>query len=70
MAAQYLLPKARNVLTGQTIKSQDLTGARFTQAQRALAEDMAQQLAAKMTARTGDTWQGFVETYTPTARQF
>jgi hypothetical protein len=70
MAEQYLLPKARNLTTGQTIKSQDLTGARFTMAQRVLAEDMARQLADRMTARTGDTWQGFVETYTPRSRQF
>lgn len=66
--SQYLLPKARNTVTGQTVKTQDLTGARFTQSQRALAEDMADQLAAKMTARTGDDWQGFVELYTPTHR--
>ena len=66
---QYLLAKARNTVTGQTVKNQDLTGARFTLLQRTLAEDSARQLAEKMTARTGDTWQGFVEQYTPTHRQ-
>jgi hypothetical protein len=66
---QYLLPMARNTVTGQTLKTQDLTGARFTMAQRFLAEDMAQQLAHKMTARTGEQWQGFVQTYTPTVRR-
>jgi hypothetical protein len=69
MSEQYLLPMARNMITGQTVKTQDLTGTRFTQAQRFLAEDMAQQLADRMSARTGDTWQGFVKLYTPTVRQ-
>ena len=68
MSEQYLLPMARNTVTGQTVKNQDLTGDRFTQRQRVLAEDMAQQLAQRMTARTGDTWQGFVKLYTPTHR--
>jgi hypothetical protein len=65
---QYLLVKARNTVTGQTVKNQDLTGGRFTLKQRVLAEDSARQLAAKMSARTGDTWLGFVESYTPTER--
>jgi len=59
---------ARNSVTGQTVKNQDLTGARFTQKQRVLAEDIADQLADRMTARTGDKWQGFVKLYTPTVR--
>jgi hypothetical protein len=65
---QYLLAKARNTITGQTVKNQDLTGARFTLQQRVLAEDSARQLALKMSARTGDAWLGFVEAYTPTER--
>lgn len=69
MSQQYLLPKARNTATGQTVKTQDLTGNRFTMSQRTLAEDMARQLADKMTARTGDLWQGFVQAYTPTYRR-
>jgi hypothetical protein len=40
----------------------------FTQRQRVLAEEIAGQLADRMTARTGDTWQGFVKLYTPTHR--
>ena len=60
---------ARNMITGQTVKTQDLTGARFTQNQRKLAEEMSQQLADKMSARTGDQWQGFVQLYTPTQRR-
>ena len=69
MSEQYLLPMARNMITGQTVKTQDLTGTRFTQRQRVLAEDTAQQLADRMSARTGDTWQGFVQLYTPTVRR-
>lgn len=68
MSEQYLLPMARNSVTGQTVKNQDLTGTVFTQKQRVLAQDIASQLAARMTARTGDTWQGFVRLYTPTVR--
>ena len=59
---------ARNMITGETVKTQDLTGTRFTQKQRVLAEDTARQLADRMTARTGDTWQGFVKLYTPSER--
>jgi len=69
MNEQYLLPMARNMITGQTVKNQDLTGAKFTQKQRVLAEEVAGQLAARMTARTGDTWLGFVQLYTPTTRR-
>jgi hypothetical protein len=65
---RFLLPKARNLVTGQTVKTQDLTGARFTLQQRTLAEDAARQLAVKMSRRTGDSWVGFVEAYTPTRR--
>lgn len=69
MAQEYLVVKARNLVTGQTVKNQDLTGARLELRQRAIAEDLADQLAAKMTRRTGQTWTGFVETYTPTLRR-
>ena len=68
MSEQYLLPMARNTVTGQTVKNQDLNGTTFTQRQRVLAEEIAGQLADRMTARTGDTWQGFVKLYTPTHR--
>jgi hypothetical protein len=66
---KFLLPMARNTRTGQTVKTQDLTGNRFALNQRFMAEDMARQLADKMTARSGDTWQGFVKEYTPTERK-
>ena len=66
---QYLLSKARNTLTGQTVKNQDLTGHRYTFAQRSLCQEVADQLAAKMTAKTGNTWVGFCEAYTPSVRR-
>lgn len=66
---QYLLSKARNTVTGATVKNQDLTGARFTLAQRIMCQEVADQLAARMTARTGETWVGYCEAYTPTHRQ-
>jgi hypothetical protein len=69
MNEQYLLPMARNSVTGQTVKTQDLTGTVFTQKQRVLAEQVADQLAVRMTARTGESWLGFVKLYTPTVRQ-
>ena len=69
MSEQYLLPMARNAVTGQTVKIQDLAGERFTQHQQVLAESAADQLAERMTARTGDAWVGFVQLYTPTQRR-
>ena len=60
---QDLIAKARNILTGQTVMSQDLTGSRLELRQRSLAEDQADQLAAKMTRSTGTVWRGFVEVY-------
>ena len=69
MSEQYLLPMARNTITGQTVKNQDLNGTVFTQKQRVLAEEIAGQLADRMTARTGESWSGFVQLYTPTVRQ-
>ena len=64
---QYLLPMARKTRTGQTVKTQDLTGLRYAVSQRRLAESAADECAAKMTARTGDVWRGFVRPYTVTA---
>ena len=68
MEEKYLLPKAINLTTGQTVKQQDLTGGRFTLAQRALCQEQAEQLARSMTARTGTVWEARVIEYTPTYR--
>ena len=64
MNKQYLITKARNIITGQTVMEQDLDGFKFELRQRALAQDQANQLAAKMTRSTGSVWTGFVEVYT------
>ena len=66
---KYLLPMAKNLTTGQTVKTQDLTGTRLTFRQRHIAEALSRQLADKMTARTGDPWIGFTQEYTPTIRR-
>jgi len=69
MAERYLLSKARNLVTGQTVKNQDLTGGRCRLNQRQQAQGLANILARKMTARTRQRWEGFVEEYTPTRRR-
>lgn len=65
---QYLIAKARNTRTRQTVKQQDLAGDRFALHQRDLAQLTADQLAESMTRRGRDLWQGFVEEYTLTKR--
>ena len=61
---KYLLPKARNIQTGQTVYAEDLTGSKIPTHQRKIADLLAQQLADKLTVRTGDQWRGFVAEYT------
>lgn len=60
---------ARNLTTGQTVKTQDLTGNRFTLSQRSIAQENADRLAATMTNRTRDPWVGFLTEYTPSVRK-
>jgi hypothetical protein len=62
---KYLIAKARNEITKQTVMHKDLTGARFTLAQRSLAQDFADQYAAKLTDRWQQPWTGYLEEYTP-----
>lgn len=64
----YLLPKAVCSRTGQSVKQQDLTGARFTLAQRSLCMEQAEKLAFQMTAKTREPWTAQVIEYTPTER--
>ncbi len=61
--AEYLIPKARNVKTGQVLMSKDLSGNRLAPNKQAEAELLAQRLAEDLTARTRETWQPFVDTY-------
>jgi hypothetical protein len=63
MTQQYLMPKARNKLTGQTVMEKDLSGQRIELRQRALADTLARGLAERMTRKTADPWQAFVDTY-------
>ena len=60
----FLIPKARNIQTGQTIMVRDLAGRHYTAAQRKQVQALADLYAQKM-SRTGDEWQGYVDTYTP-----
>lgn len=69
MAQEFLVVKARCTRTGATVKNQDLTGARILPTQSAIAEDLCLQLAAKMSARTGEEWTGYWELYTPSVRR-
>ena len=65
MSQKYLIAKAQNTVTTQTVMHKDLSGAKFTLQQRKLAEDFADQYAAKLTSRTQQPWSGFVVEYTP-----
>ena len=65
MSQKYLIAKATNQITKQTVMHKDLTGAKFTLKQRKLAEDFAEQYAKKLTDRWQQPWTGFVEEYTP-----
>ena len=64
MTQQYLMPKARNTLTGETVMEKDLTGRRLELRQRVLAQTQAQSLAEKMQRKTAVEWRGFVDIYT------
>jgi hypothetical protein len=64
MTQQYLMPKARNTLTGQTVMEKDLTGRRLELRQRSVAQGQADRLAEKMSRTTSQPWRGFVDVYT------
>ena len=61
---QYIMPMARNTRTGQTVKSQDLSGARYIPSQRRECQLLADRLADQMTQRGQDTWSAVVRPYT------
>ena len=66
---QFLIPKARNLRTGQTVKQQDLTGRRYMPQERSLVQQQADILARSMAQRGQDQWLGFVDVYTvPTVK--
>jgi hypothetical protein len=61
---QYIIPMARNLRTGQTVKSQDLSGARLIPSQRRECQMLAKRLADQMTVRGPDTWTAVIQPYT------
>ena len=60
---QYIMPMARNLRTRETVKSQDLTGARYIPSQRRECQLLAERLANQMTQRGPDTWAAVVRPY-------
>ena len=54
---------ARNTRTGETVKSQDLTGARYIPSQRRECQLLAERLANQMTQRGTDTWSAVIYPY-------
>ena len=65
MTQKYLIAKATNQVTGQTVMHKDLSGAKFALNQRKLAEDFADQYAQKLTDRWQQPWTGYVVEYVP-----
>lgn len=61
---QYIMPMARNIRTGETVKSQDLSGRRYIPSQRKECQLLAERLADQMTQRGQDTWAAVVQPYT------
>jgi hypothetical protein len=60
---QYIMPMARNLRTGETVKSQDLSGIRYIPSQRRECQLLAQRLADQMTLRGQDTWTAVIQSY-------
>ena len=60
---QYIMPMARNTRTGETVKSQDLSGIRYIPSQRKECQLLAQRLADQMTQRGQDTWTAVLQPY-------
>ena len=60
---QYIMPMARNLRTSETVKSQDLSGARYIPSQRKEYQLLAERLANQMTLRGPDTWQPVIQPY-------
>lgn len=60
---QYIMPMARNLRTGETVKSQDLSGRRLMPHQRTECRLLAERLATQMTERGTDTWEARIVEY-------
>lgn len=61
MKTVYLIPKARNDLTKETVAHMELSGRRFALHERALVQQLADGLAQKLAAKTKDPWTGYVD---------
>jgi hypothetical protein len=61
---QYIMPMARNLRTGETVKSHDLSGTRYIPSQRRDCKLLAERLADQMTQRGQDTWTAVIQPYT------
>lgn len=62
--AQYIIPKARCLETGQTVQEQDLSGRRFQPHERVECQRLADRLAENQNKRSDKTWQGYCQIYT------
>ena len=61
--AQYIIPKARDLTTGQTVVEHDLAGIRFQPHQQQECQRLADRLAEKLELKTGRSWRGYCESY-------
>jgi len=58
---KYFSIRVRNVDTNQTILVQDLSGFKFKQYDRDLAQQAADNFAERTSRRTGQTWVGSIK---------
>lgn len=61
MKTVYLIPKARNNITKETVAHMELSGRRFALHERALVQQLADRLADNLAAKTRDPWTGYVD---------
>ncbi len=61
MKTVYLIPKARNSVTKESVAHMELSGQRFALHERVLVQQLADRLAAQLTARTTQLWTGYVD---------
>ena len=59
----YIMPMARNLRTGETVKAQDLTNKRYQPHQRVECQLIAERLALQMTERSQDPWSAKIVEY-------
>jgi hypothetical protein len=62
--ANYIIPIARCLETGQTVKVQDLSGRRLQMHEKLECQRMADRLAEQLTVKTRKSWQGLCLPFT------